>query len=132
MAILVFKYFWTCLHVYFFSFSAAGLAKKELSLSSRHVREIIKETDAEQALLNSTKELISKNPRLLFLYDRLKDLPRDGTSRRKLERSDLIRNITKITKNSKITLAVVFLAQQNCKTGRTNDMITLKGIKRKQ
>lgn len=131
MSFLVFKYFWFCLHFYFFLSSIVKIVRKETSSSSKNVRRIIKETEIEYALLNLASVLINKNARLQFLFEKLKKNPRDGTDRRNLERSALIRDILKITKNQKITLAIVHLAQQGCKSMPFSDMINSKGLKRK-
>lgn len=113
-------------HVLLFLFSLLEVARKEIVSSSKHARQIIKEAEAEQRLLSIAQAAIEKDARLRALYEKLKNSPRDGTQVRNLRRSEILLSIDRITKNSKMTLAIKKLAQVNCKSQQARIMILPK------
>ena len=81
-------------------------------------RQIERTAEYHRKIIDEAQRAMEVSSRIRALHDRLALLPRDGTDRRNMERSKILRDILVISKSKMVAQGIILLSEQESHRGR--------------
>lgn len=108
------------LNFLFFTSLFGSIAK--IDASSRADEKQIERTAAYQKkVMQEAQKALQQNSRIKKLYDKLAQLPRDGTESRNIQRSKVLRDVLLLSKSKMVAQGLLLLVEQEKQRNERDD-----------